>query len=161
LLFGNILGIDEATRQWVLISSTITCIFVGLFHYPLIVSCFDKEFFCLSFSYPKILHMAFYSVLIVNLISSYQAVGSLLSFGLMMLPAITARLSCHRVVGMIGSSMLWSTMCTWVGLSCSYRYNFPAGPTIILLMGGVYIGVYFFKVFGQYWGKNQPSPHRH
>ena len=144
LLFGNILGIDASTQQWVLGASVVTLIFLSIFYYPLLVGCFDTTFFSLVFSYPKLLNFGFYIVLIINLVASYQAVGSLLAFGLMMLPAIIARLTCYRVITMLIVSSLWSITCNWIGLSYSYFYNLPSGPTIILLLGCVYLTIFSY-----------------
>jgi zinc/manganese transport system permease protein len=76
---------------------------------------------------------------VLNLVAACQALGTLLALGMMMIPAVTARLWTKQVWSLILLSVLIAMVSGYLGLVFSYRFNWPSGPTIILVAGCGYI----------------------
>ena len=47
-------------------------------------------------------HIAFLALVVINLVSGFHALGTLLAVGIMILPAVTARFWARDITGMIG-----------------------------------------------------------
>ena len=71
--------------------------------------------------------------------SAFMALGTLLSVGMMMLPAIAARFWAVELTGMIFSATLIGLISSLSGLILSYHSGLPSGPAIILVAGGLYL----------------------
>jgi zinc/manganese transport system permease protein len=79
--------------------------------------------------------MAFLMLVVLNLVSGFQALGTLMAVGLMMLPAITARLWSETVEGMLVMAVSVAFGSGLAGLLLSYHFELPSGPAIILVAG--------------------------
>lgn len=105
-------------------------------------------------------HVVFLILVVMNLVSGFQALGTLMSVGLMMLPAITARLWARNMGTLILLSVLIALFCGLIGLLISYHIEIPSGPAIILCCSVLYL---FSVILGKEggilpkWFKN----HRH
>ena len=72
-------------------------------------------------------------------VDGFQALGTLMSVGLMMLPAITARLWARSMGMLLLLSVAVALLCGFGGLLFSYYIEIPSGPAIILWCGGCYL----------------------
>ena len=86
-------------------------------------------------SYLKIVNL----LLLLNLVAGFQALGTLMAVGLMMLPAVSARLWARSLPGQIGMAMGIAAVSAYVGLLLSYQGNLPSGPAIVLTVGAIYL----------------------
>ena len=68
-----------------------------------------------------------------------------MSVGLMLLPAITARLWVKNLGGLMLLAVCFALLCGTAGLLFSYYVEIPSGPAIILFCGGLYL---FSVIFG-------------
>jgi zinc/manganese transport system permease protein len=84
-------------------------------------------------------HLAFLALAVLNLVGGFQALGTLLAVGLMMLPAIAARFWAKTLTGMIAVATLIGIVATYAGLLLSYHLGLASGPTIILVAGIMYL----------------------
>jgi zinc/manganese transport system permease protein len=78
-------------------------------------------------------------LVVLNLVAGFQALGTLLAVGIMLLPAITARLWASDMSAMIAAAVLTAFAACVAGLLLSYYANVPTGPAIILLSGIFYV----------------------
>ena len=83
--------------------------------------------------------------MVINLVSGFQALGTLMVVGLMMIPAISARFWKEKLEEIIVLSIVLALFSSFLGLLGSYHYNIPSGPSIILSCGSIYI---FSLLFG-------------
>jgi zinc/manganese transport system permease protein len=83
-------------------------------------------------------HFIFLGLVVLNLVGGFQALGTLLSVGLMMLPAAAARFWTSRVGPMCWLAILIGFFSCAAGLLLSYHASLPSGPSIILSAGAVY-----------------------
>ena len=78
-------------------------------------------------------------LVVVNLVAGFQALGTLMALGLMMLPAAAARFWAGAVWSLAALSTTLAFLSGFAGLLLSYNFNLPSGPSIILTAGLVYV----------------------
>lgn len=138
LLFGNVLAVDPSSLIFMALISTISLIAFAYIYRPLVYDCFDP-LFTQSLRLPKnLFNFIFLGLVVTNLVAAYQALGTLMALGIMMVPAVTARLLVHRLVSIFLVSIIVGLLSSYSGLLLSYYFNWPSGPTIILVTGIFY-----------------------
>jgi len=80
----------------------------------------------------------FLGLVVLCLVAGFQAFGTLLSIGPMLLPAIAARRCARDLRGQIGLALLFGIIAGIAGLLLSYHLNVPSGPAIVLAGGAIY-----------------------
>jgi zinc/manganese transport system permease protein len=83
-------------------------------------------------------------LLVANLVSAFQALGTLMAVGLMMLPAAAKRLWVASLPAMAALSVAIGAVSGAAGLLLSYHAELPSGPCIVLVCGGAYIASVLF-----------------
>ena len=106
-----------------------------------------------------LVHFLFLVLVVLNLVSGFQALGTLLSVGLMMLPALAARFWTARVETMSLLAVAIGMVSGVAGLLISYHLELPSGPSIILVAGFAYL----ISLIGGRRGilQSRLRPHRH
>ena len=72
-------------------------------------------------------------------VAGYAALGTLMSVGLMMLPAIAARHWAGSLSGQVGLAVALAAVASVAGLLLSFHVEIPAGPAIVLVAGLVWV----------------------
>jgi zinc/manganese transport system permease protein len=139
-LFGNVLGLDAASLVLIAAISTLSLLILALIWRPLVLECVDPGFLRSISRAGAPVHIAFLGLVVLNLVGGFQALGTLLAVGLMMLPAFTARFWTRDITAMILVAVLTGALSGYVGLLLSFHAGVAAGPAIILVAGAVYIG---------------------
>ncbi|NTU76825.1 MAG: metal ABC transporter permease, partial [Alphaproteobacteria bacterium] len=127
---------DEGALYLVGGAASVTLLVLAAFYRGFVISCFDPSFSDLRGG-RNVSGALFFLLLVVNLVAAFQALGTLLALGLMILPAIAARFWARTVDGIIPLSVGVAIVASWVGLLMSYYANLPAGPSIVLVAGGM------------------------
>jgi zinc/manganese transport system permease protein len=140
VLFGNVLALDNAALFLVAGVASVTLLTLALLARPLIAECLDPMFLrAVSVSGPAV-NTAFLGLVVLNLVGGFQALGTLLCVGLMMLPAATARFWTRRLeVMMVIAAGVGIAACA-AGLLLSFHLGLPSGPAIVLSAGACYLG---------------------
>lgn len=139
ILFGSVLAVDDAALYLVAGVASVTLMVLALIYRPLLLESLDPVFLRSVGSRGGLWHTAFLMLVVLNLVAGFQALGTLMAVGLMMLPAITARLWAASVGGMLLTSTGLAFASGLGGLLLSYYYELPSGPSIILLAGIAYL----------------------
>ncbi len=139
LLFGSILSVDLPALRLVAASASITMVTLAVIYRPLLLESIDPLFLKAVNGKGGLWHLLFLILVVMNLVAGFQALGTLMSVGLMMLPAITARLWAERMGSLLLLSVLFALVCGVFGLLFSYYVEIPSGPAIILFCGGWYL----------------------
>ena len=145
LLFGSVLAVDETSLLLMASVSTATLLALAVMYRPLLLESIDPTFLRAVNGHGGAWHVAFLVLVVMNLVAGFQALGTLMSVGLMMLPAVTARLWVRRIGAMMAIAAAIALVCGAAGLLFSYYVNIPSGPAIILFCGGFYL---FSVLFG-------------
>ena len=139
VLFGSVLALDDPAL-WLLGGiSSLTLAVLALIYRPLVIECVDPLFLRTVSRAGGPVHFAFLALVVVNLVGGFQALGTLLAVGLMLLPAVAARFWARDLGGLIPVSMLIAVLASFSGLSLSYRFDLPSGPAIVLAAGALYL----------------------
>jgi len=139
VLFGNVLAVN---RESLLMESGITTfslLALAIIYRSLIVECFDPGFMRSVGGKGAIAHQLFLMLVVLNLVSAFQALGTLMALGVMVLPAIAARFWTKNIDIMIAISILFAFCASFIGLLLSYHYSLPSGPAIVLTAGLFYV----------------------
>jgi len=149
VLFGNILALDDDALMVIAINSTITLALLALIYRPLVAECVDPLFLRTVSRSGGLAHLTFLALVVVSLVSGFQALGTLLAVGLMILPAGIARFWSRDISGMIVIATLAAIVSGYAGLVLSFASKVPSGPAIILSAAVLYaISVLFGSVDG-------------
>ncbi len=159
VLFGNILAMDDPTLLVIAFNATITLILLAIIYRPLVIECVDPLFLRTVSRAGAPAHLTFLALVVVNLVNGFQALGTLLAVGLMILPAGIAKFWSRDVTAMIGIAVIAAALSGYLGLVLSFQTKVPSGPAIILVASGFYI---LSVLFGPVGGLvRQMFPGRH
>jgi zinc/manganese transport system permease protein len=140
VLFGSILAVDDLSLILMASASTVTLLVFALIFRGLVIECFDPTFLRALKDHGGIYHTLFLVLVVLNMVSGFQALGTLMAVGLMMLPATAARFWVRQVWSLIGLATVFALLSGYAGLVLSYHFNLPSGPAIVLVAGIVYLG---------------------
>lgn len=133
VLFGSLLAVD--TPSIVLVSgiSSLTLLALALIYRPLVIDVFDPTFLRAQGRWtPALVHGVFLLLVVINLVAGFQVLGTLMSVGLMMLPAASARFWSRHLSGTLAAAMLLAVTASVGGLYASFWLSLPAGPAVVL-----------------------------
>jgi len=144
-LFGNILGVG-VTDLWISfwISVVIMLSLVAL-QRPLLITLFEASVARTLGIRVELLQGLLIGFIVLAMLSSLQAVGVLLSLGLLILPAATLYLLTDRYSLMLWGGAVQGTASAVLGLLISFHANIPSGPAIVMLLGMQLIAAYLFS----------------
>ena len=148
LLFGSVLAVDKPSLILVTAVATISLVTLAVIYRPLVMESVDPTFLKAVRGKGGLWHVVFLMLVVINLVAGFQALGTLMSVGLMMLPGISARLWAQRMEKILLGAMLIALVCAYGGLLLSFHFEYPSGPAIILLCGVFYLFSLLFAPFG-------------
>jgi zinc/manganese transport system permease protein len=153
VLFGTVLALDDAALYLVASITTVSLAVLAVIYRPLVLECFDPHFLRSASALSSPTHLMFLVLVVLNLVSGFQALGTLMAVGIMLLPAVTARFWAEDVSGLILVAVGSAFAASLTGLLVSYYANVPTGPAIILLCGISYLFSLLFGLkSGLIWG---------
>lgn len=139
VLFGTVLALDDTAIILLVSIATVTLAALAVIYRPLVLECFDPQFLRSVSNLSSPTHLAFLVLVVLNLVAGFQALGTLMAVGIMLLPAIAARFWADDVAGMIAASIVIALIASLTGLLASYHTSVPTGPAIILVCGALYL----------------------
>ncbi|MBV9247789.1 MAG: metal ABC transporter permease, partial [Acetobacteraceae bacterium] len=139
VLFGTVLAIDWRALLQIAVASTVILLVIAALYRPLAVNSFDPAFLrAVGVRIPY--EAIFVSLVVLALVVSFQAFGTLMAVGPMLLPAAAARCWGLGVTASMMLSAMFGVAASVAGLLVSYYGNVPSGPAIVLA-GGLLFGV--------------------
>jgi ABC-type Mn2+/Zn2+ transport system permease subunit len=148
LLKGEIITVDNA--DLVLTSGTLALVLavLGLFNKEILLVSFDRS---MAITLGK--SVVFWDVLLYLLIGltvsmAVLSVGPLISFGFLLVPALTAHIFAGNMRQFMVGASLSGGVASFAGFCIAYRYDLPVGPTDVVLLGLIYGGSFvIWKLF--------------
>jgi len=137
VLFGTVLALNHDALLLIAAVAFATLLLFFIFWRVIIAECLDPLFLRSVSGLGSPVHFIFLALVVLNLVAGFQALGTLLSVGIMILPAVTARFWAKRVASMCILSALLGILSCLAGLLLSFHFSLPSGPAIIL-SGGVF-----------------------
>ena len=138
VLFGTILAIDDKALYLVGGIASLTLVLLALVYRPLVAECFDPGFLRAVGGHGSAYHFLFLFLVVLNLVAGFQALGTLMAVGLMMLPAAVARLWAQSLPAMLLTAAGTAIISGYLGLVASFHYGVASGPAIILTASIIY-----------------------
>jgi zinc/manganese transport system permease protein len=139
VLFGSVLALDNAALFLLATISSLTMVGLALIYRPLVLDTLDPGFLSSVSGAGAWTQAAFLGLIALNLVAGFQALGTLLAVGAMMLPAISAQLWSKDITWMILLAILFGVAGAYSGLLASFYWGLPSGPLIILACGTIYL----------------------
>lgn len=161
VLFGNVLAVDAPSLLLVAGIASATLLVLAVAWRPLIAESFDPEFLRVVGGGGGIWHMLFLVLVVLNLVAGFQALGTLMALGLMILPAVSARLWARDAVRMTILAATIAFLSALAGLLVSWHAGVPSGPAIVLVAGLAYVASLVAGPQGGVLRRRQRAPHRH
>ena len=147
-LFGTVLALDDQTLILIAVNATVTLVGLALIYRPLLLECVDPNFLHSVSRAGGPAHILFLALVVLNLVSGFHALGTLLAVGIMMLPAAAARFWARDITSMLAVSVVVGAASGYAGLLLSYHTSIPSGPAVILVAGGIYAASVVFGPVG-------------
>lgn len=133
VLFGSILAVDRSALIDIGAICSLSLLALTLLYRALVVESFDAAFLRMTSRRARaVVQALFLALVVLNLVAGFQLLGTLMTVGMMMLPAACARLWTQRLPFMLAAAQLIGIAASAVGLLWSYYADLPAGPAIIL-----------------------------
>ena len=130
ILFGDALGVSKSDIRNQLIATAFVIICTVLLYRPFLALTFNEMKAATLGMRPKLTQAALLGLLSVSIVSSFQTIGTLLVFGLIVAPPATASLLVKRVVPIMLVSMGLGSLAAITGLLLSFHYGTAGGATI-------------------------------
>ena len=138
LLFGSVLALDDDSLLLIATIASLSLLGIALLFRPLALECFDPAFLRAVSRTSPVAHYGFLLLVVLNLVSGFHALGTLMAVGIMILPAASARLWTRGLSAMLALAAGLALASGIVGLLLSFHTDIPTGPAIILVCGLVY-----------------------
>jgi len=138
ILFGNVLGVDTQGLLLVAGVSSLSTLLMAAMYRGLLLESFDPTYLAASGARGSLYQQLFLMLVVLNLVASFQTLGTLMAVGLMMLPAVSARLWHDTLPAQLLNSTVQAALAGYAGLMLSYYASVPSGPVIIVCAGALY-----------------------
>lgn len=133
VLFGNILGISPDQLRTVALISGVAILALLLMVRPLLFASLDPDVAAARGVPVRMLGLAFMVLLAITVSEATLAVGALLVFALLLLPAAIAhQLTTRPFAGLVLAVVLAITF-TWLGIAIGFYTGYPSSVCISLL----------------------------
>ncbi len=133
ILFGDALGVTSSDLIGQGILTVIIIAAATILYRPFLALAFNKQKAQLLGMHPGATHAALLVLIAAAVIGSYQAVGTLLVFGLLVGPPATAALIARTVPRMMLIAAGISVVSVWLGLIISYHGGTAGSATMALV----------------------------
>ncbi len=160
VLFGTVLALNDQALLVIGSIATVTFLTIATIWRGLLAECFDPVFFRSVSTSGSFVHLLFLVLVVLNLVGGFQALGTLLAVGLMMLPAAAARFWFSEIEPMCVAAAAIGVASSYAGLLVSYHWSFASGPSIILTAGAFYLASIVISPRGLFAARMKPKRHR-
>lgn len=138
VLFGTVLALDDTALALLCAIASVSIMTLAVLFRPLVLECVDPQFLRSVSGLSAVTHLSFLGLVVLGLVGGFQALGTLMAVGIMVLPAAAARLWANGIGSMLMIAVGIAVGSSLAGLLLSFHYSLPSGPSIILLAGLAY-----------------------
>ncbi|MBN1189733.1 MAG: metal ABC transporter permease [Dehalococcoidales bacterium] len=142
ILFGEILGISLTSIVIQLAAAVVVIVTAIICARPFLLLSFNTEQAQVAGFSSRLYHNIMLFMIALTIIVSFQTVGTLLVFGLLIAPAGAGAMLAREIKTMMLWAVLFGAISMYLGLLVSYHFDLAAGASIILVTV-----VIFFIVF--------------
>jgi zinc/manganese transport system permease protein len=144
ILFGAILAVDDTALFLVVGAATLTLVGLAAIYRPLVVECFNPGFLAAKGVRGALYHYLFLALAVLNMVAAFQALGTLMALGLMLLPAVASSFWAREVWSMTLIAVPLALLSSVIGLIVSFHAGLPSGPVIVLVASFCFLASLLF-----------------
>jgi ABC-type Mn2+/Zn2+ transport system permease subunit len=133
ILFGDVLGVTASDLAWLGLVAVLAAAITILMYRPFLVLSFNEQKARLLGLRPRLAHALLLGLIALVIIGSFQTVGTMLVFGLLVGPPATAALLVRRVPSIMLLAAAIGVLSVWVGLIISYHANTSGSATMAVM----------------------------
>jgi ABC-type Mn2+/Zn2+ transport system permease subunit len=130
LLFGDVLGVTTADLRGQALGMAVVVVTSTVLYRPFLALTFNEEKAATLGLRPGLAHFALLALVATAIVASFQAIGTLLVFGLLIGPPATAGLVVRRVPLVMLTAVALGAVAVVLGLAISYHQGTAGGATI-------------------------------
>jgi manganese/iron transport system permease protein len=130
LLFGDVLGVTTADLRGQALGVAVVVVTSTVLYRPFLALTFNEQKAATLGLRPGLAHFALLALLATAIVASFQAIGTLLVFGLLIGPPATAGLLVRRVPLVMLTAVALGALAVILGLALSYHQGTAGGATI-------------------------------
>jgi len=149
ILFGDALGVTAQDLVLLGVVAGAVLVVSALLYRNFLVLSFNEHKAQLLGLHPRFAHLALLGLITVSIVGSFQTVGTLLVFGLLVGPAATAALLVKRVPAMMATAAVIGVLSVAVGLIISYHAETSGSATIAVVPIGLFFVVLTVRSLGR------------
>lgn len=132
MLFGDILAMDAGDLLGLLLAAFATVFIAVILHRSFVATAFDTRIAQTLGLRPRLAQLAMVGLVTLAVVSSYQAVGSLLVVGLLLAPAVAASPWTRSIPARMAVAAAFGIVAVVLGLLCSWYAGTAAGASIAM-----------------------------
>lgn len=141
-LFGDIMAVGN-TDIWIAFSiGAVILLVTNLLMRPLLLTLFEPNVAAAQGVPVRSMQYLIFGLLVLALVSSLQAVGCVLSVGLLVTPAATVSLLTDKTSALFWGGGLIGGLGSLLAVVLSVPLGIPPGPAIVILLGILFILAY-------------------
>jgi ABC-type Mn2+/Zn2+ transport system permease subunit len=145
VLFGEVLGVSNQTI-WIQLAATLLIAgAAAVCARPFLLLCVNPELAQVSGFSARRYHLIMLALIAVAVVTSFQTVGTMLVFGMLIAPAGASALFAHRIEQLMAGAALIGSVSVYTGLLLSYHYDLAAGACIVLVAITIFFAFFFVK----------------
>lgn len=144
-LFGEILAVGTIDLWTTFIIGTLTLLTANLWIRPILLTLFEPNVAAAQGVPVRRMQYLLFALLALSLVASLQAVGCVLSVGLLVAPAATISLLTDRTPLLFWGGGFLGAGGAVAGVILSATFNLSAGPTIVMVLGGLFMLAWLFS----------------
>ena len=137
----------------------VTLLVANLLMRPILLTLFEPNVAAAQGVPVRSMQYLVFGLLVLSLVASLQAVGCVLSVGLLVAPAATISLLTDKTSALFWGGGLLGAAGAVGGVLISAKLNLSAGPTIVMLLGALFLLAWLFGPKYGLFAKNTPKAH--
>jgi manganese/iron transport system permease protein/iron/zinc/copper transport system permease protein len=141
-LFGDIIAVGNADIWIAFGIGSITLLLTTLFLRPILLTLFEPNVAAAQGVPVRFFQYLVFALLVLALVSSLQAVGCVLSVGLLVTPAATVSLLTDKTSALFWGGGLIGCIGSAGAVLLSVPLGLPPGPTIVIVLGVLFLTAY-------------------
>lgn len=142
ILFGQVLGTSVQSLVIQAVATALVVVVVIVCARPFLLLSFDPEQADVAGFPARRYHAIMLLLVALTVVVSFQTVGTLLVFGMLIAPASTGALLAHRVGSMMLVACVVGAASSYLGLLASYWLDIAGGAAMVLVATGIFFGVF-------------------
>ncbi len=141
ILFGELLGVSGTDLVVQAFAAAVVVVTGAVFARPFLLLCVDPDLARIAGFRKRLHHATMLTLVAGTVVVSFQTVGTLLVFGMLLAPAATGALVARRIGAMMAWAALHGSLASFLGLLLSYHLGYAAGASVVLVAVGIFFVV--------------------